>query len=65
MKVIKQYFKVVLCFVAFAVLSFVFAINPSLSAYASLSYAEAAVITAMNAEVKDFDFVFEFRDLLI
>ena len=49
MKVISKYLKVALCFLAFAVLGFVFAINPSVSAYGALSHAEEAVLTALKA----------------
>jgi len=49
MKVISKYFKVVLCFLAFAMLSFVFAINPSMSTYGALSHGEDALISAIKA----------------
>lgn len=49
MKVIKKYFKVVLCFMAFAVCSFLLAFAPTMSAYASLNYVKANYNLAINS----------------
>lgn len=58
MKVLNKYFKAVLSFIAFAVFSFIFAINPSLSTYASLQYVSSdydAVINAIKMPKKTID----------
>lgn len=49
MKVIKKYFKVVLCFMAFAVCSFLLAFAPTMSAYATLDYAISTYNVAINS----------------
>ena len=49
MKVLKKYFKVVLCFMAFALTSFMFAFTPSLTAVMAQSYTIAKYNTAINA----------------
>jgi len=49
MKVIKKYFKVALCFMAFALLSFAFAVNPSVSVYGALSNAGSMAVNELRA----------------
>ncbi|MBR6778969.1 MAG: hypothetical protein IKM43_02320 [Clostridia bacterium] len=49
MKVIKKYFKVALCFMAFAIMSFIFAFNPSIASFAAVEATGSAVITEFNA----------------
>lgn len=38
MKTLKKYFKVILCFMAFAVCSFLFAVSPTISAVSAMNY---------------------------
>lgn len=49
MKSLKKYFKLVLCFMAFAVASFLFAFAPSISSYAALQKAESNYNMAIKA----------------
>ena len=49
MKTIKKYLKVVICFVAFAVCSFLLAFGPTLSAQAALKYTSSEYNAAINA----------------
>ena len=49
MKVLKKYFKVVLCFMAFALCSFMFAFTPSISAAMAVNYTIAPYNAAINA----------------
>ena len=49
MKGIKKYLKVILCFMAFAVCSFLLAFAPTLTAQAALEYAQAQYNIAINS----------------
>ena len=49
MKSLKKYFKVILCFMAFAVASFLFAFAPTISSYAALQKAESNYNMAIKA----------------
>ena len=49
MKVMRKYFKVVLCFMAFALCSFMFAFSPTLTAHAALNYTIDNYILAINS----------------
>lgn len=49
MKVIKKYFKVALCFMAFALLSVAFAVNPSVSVYGALQNAGSMAFGELKA----------------
>ena len=49
MKTMKNYLKVVLCFVAFAICSFLLAFSPTLTAQAVLDYTVASYNVAINA----------------
>lgn len=49
MKVLNKYFKVVLCFMAFALCSFMFAFTPSLTAAFAVDYTIAQYNAAINA----------------
>ena len=52
MKVISKYFKVALCFMAFALCSFMFAFTPTLTAVHAAEMAMAGYNVAINAITK-------------
>ena len=49
MKVMKKYFKVVLCFLAFAVCSFLLAFSPTITAVTAMNYAVANYNVVINS----------------